>query len=76
MRPRDMKEHCARFDLADLAALDTTRTAGLRGHFSYAMGRRADSILQCLEDERTYSGVTVPGGGRDDMLGVLLHDNR
>jgi len=54
MRPQEMKEHCDTFGLDDLAALDTTRTAGLRGHFSYVVGRRTDAALQGLKGNRLW----------------------
>lgn len=54
MRPEDVEAHCHATQLDDLTVMDTTRLAGLRGHYSYVIGRRSDSILKSMEGDRIW----------------------
>lgn len=49
-----LKDHCHSTCLRDLMVLDTTRIAGLRGHFSYLIVHRDDPIVQSLPGERIW----------------------
>lgn len=54
MRPSDLRSHFRSESSADLAAFDTTRLAGLRGHFSYLIGKRSDPLLLKTGGERLW----------------------
>jgi len=54
MRATDLRAHCHSTHLGDLLVLDTTRTAGLRGHFSYLVAQRADPLVENLPGERIW----------------------
>jgi hypothetical protein len=54
MRPSDLRAHCSSNQLEDLMVSDTSRHAGLRGHFSYLVVQRADPLAASLPGERIW----------------------
>jgi hypothetical protein len=54
MRPSDLRAHCSSTQLDDLMVLDTSRHAGLRGHFSYLVAQRTDPLAVSLPGERIW----------------------
>ena len=54
LRPEDLTAHCRVARLDDLMALDTTRAVGLRGHFSYVIGKRTDPTMRDIGGERIW----------------------
>lgn len=54
MRPSDLRTHLENGQSTDLAAFDSTRLAGLRGHFSYLIGKRSDPLLPKIGGERLW----------------------
>lgn len=54
MRATDLKAHCCASHLGDLLVLETTRKAGLRGHFSHLVAQRADPLVERLSGERIW----------------------
>ncbi len=47
-------EYCRTACLDDLMTLDTTRVAGLRGHFSYLIAKRSDPVLRHVGGDRLW----------------------
>lgn len=54
MHPQVLKVHARKAHLEDLMVLDTTRAAGLRGHFSYLVASRTDPVMQHIAGERLW----------------------
>jgi len=54
MSATDLRAHCRAMHSEDLLVLDTTRVAGLRGHFSYLVAQRADPLAESLAGERIW----------------------
>ncbi|UCD56755.1 MAG: hypothetical protein JSV16_13140 [Candidatus Hydrogenedentota bacterium] len=49
-----IRDHFHSTCLEDLVVLDTTRSAGLRGHFSYLIAQRDDSLVQELPGDHIW----------------------
>jgi hypothetical protein len=54
MSPDTLTAHLSSFHMDGLTALDTTRTVGLHGHSSCALGRRMDSAMNAVKGERIW----------------------
>lgn len=54
MRPEDLVAHRDSIASPGIVAIDTTKELGLKGHFSYALGRADDRSLIALAGERLW----------------------
>jgi hypothetical protein len=54
LRPTDLIAHAERYPIPGSAAIDMTRSLRLKGHFTYAIGRAADSAMSQLKGQRLW----------------------